>query len=72
MLSTFAAFYGLILTMKATMEAGTQVQHRDNPNWKGVVVRDLDPRKPVNGVVLLNHNGRVARMHKNLLRKLTR
>jgi hypothetical protein len=47
---------------------GTQVHHRDNHNWKGVVVRDLDPRKPVNGVVLLNHNGRVARMHKDLLR----
>jgi hypothetical protein len=44
------------------------VHHRDNHQWKGVVVRDLDPRKPVNGVVLLNHNGRVARMHKDLLR----
>ena len=58
--------------MKATMEAGEEVQHRDNHQWRGVIVRDLDPRKPVNGVVLLNHNGRVARMHKNLLRKVTR
>tara|TARA_B100000214_G_scaffold371748_1_gene348720 strand:+ start:367 stop:723 length:357 start_codon:yes stop_codon:yes gene_type:complete len=50
------------------VEKGTQVQHRDNPNWKGVVVRDLDPTKPVNGVLLVHHNGRTARMHKNLLR----
>jgi hypothetical protein len=70
--STFAAFYGLIITMKAAMKAGEEVHHRDNPQWRGVIVRDLDPRKPVNGVVLLSHNGRVARMHKNLLRKLTR
>ena len=48
------------------------MRHRDNPQWRGVVVSDLEPRKPVNGVVLLNHNGRVARMHKNLLRKVTR
>jgi len=60
--------------MKATktnwfkFSKGTQVHHRANPQWKGVVVQDLDPRKPVNGVVLLNHNGRVARMHKDLLR----
>ena len=66
------AIYGLIVTMKATMTAGTLVHHRDNPQWRGVIVRDLDPRKPVNGVVLLNHNGRVARMHKDLLRKVTR
>ena len=51
------------------MKTGTQVQHRDNPQWRGVIVRDLDPRKPVNGVVLLSHNGRVARMHKDLLKK---
>lgn len=54
------------------MKAGEEVQHRDNHQWRGVIVRDLDPRKPVNGVVLLSHNGRVARMHKNLLRKVTR
>jgi hypothetical protein len=50
------------------VEKGTQVEHRDNPSWKGVVVRDLDPRKPVNGVLLVDHNGRTARMHKSLLR----
>ena len=49
-------------------ETGTQVEHRSNHNWKGVVVRDLDPRKPVNGVLLVDHNGRTARMHKSLLR----
>jgi len=47
---------------------GTQVHHRDNHNWKGVVVRDLEPTKPVNGVLLVHHNGRTARMHKNLLK----
>jgi hypothetical protein len=65
---TFVAIYGLIVTMKA----GTLVHHRDNHQWRGVVVRDLDPRKPVNGVVLLNHNGRVARMHKDLLKVVTK
>ena len=54
------------------MKTGTLVQHRDNHQWRGVVVRDLDPRKPVNGVVLLNHNGRVTRMHKDLLKKVTK
>ena len=54
------------------MKTGTLVQHRDNHQWRGVVVRDLDPRKPVNGVVLLNHNGRVARLHKDLLVEVTR
>ena len=49
-------------------ETGTQVQHRDNPNWKAVVVRDLEPRRPVNGVVAVNHNGRVMGMSKTLLR----
>jgi len=49
-------------------ETGTQVHHRDNPSWRGVVVRDLDPRKPVNGVLLVHHNGRTARMFKDLVR----
>ena len=49
-------------------ETGTQVQHRDNPNWKAVVVRDTNPRKPVNGFVLVNHNGRESLMPKSLLR----
>ena len=49
-------------------ETGTQVQHRDNPNWKAVVVRDTNPRKPVNGMLLLNHKGRVALMPKTLVK----
>ena len=63
-----------IITMEATktswnkFDKGTQVHHRDNPQWKGVVVRDLDRGMPVNGVVLVDHNGRTARMHKSLLR----
>ena len=32
------------------------------------MVRDLDPRRPVNGVVAVNHNGRVSGMSKTLLR----
>ena len=69
---TFAVIYGLILTMKATMKAGEEVQHRDSPQWRGVIVRDLDPRKPVNGIVLVHHNGRTARMFKDTLKKVNR
>ncbi len=36
--------------------------------WKAVVVRDLNPRKPVNGCVMVNHNGREVPMGKSLLR----
>ena len=50
------------------VKAGTQVHHRDNPNWKAVVVRDTNPRKPVNGFVLVNHNGRESLIPKSLLR----
>ena len=64
--------YPVCYTIRMKMKAGTLVHHRDNHQWRGVVVRDLDPRKPVNGVVLLNHNGRIARMHKDLLVKVTR
>ena len=49
-------------------ETGTQVQHRDNPNWKAVVVRDTNPRKPVNGFLLVNHNGRESLMPTTLLK----
>ncbi len=57
-----------VLPLGMKFERGTQVHHRDNPNWKGVVVRDLDPRKPVNGVLLVHHNGRTARMFKDTVR----
>jgi len=46
----------------------SQVHHRANPQWKGVVIRDLDRGMPVNGVVLVDHNGRPTRMQKGLLR----
>ena len=49
-------------------KTGTQVHHRDNPNWKAVVVRDPTPRKPVNGFLLVNHNGRESLMPKSTVR----
>tara|TARA_Y100001938_G_scaffold42876_1_gene59077 strand:- start:1122 stop:1388 length:267 start_codon:yes stop_codon:yes gene_type:complete len=49
-------------------ERGTQVHHRDNPNWKAVVVRDTNVRATVNGLVRVNHNGRESLMPKTLLK----
>ena len=49
-------------------ETGTQVHHRENPNWRAVVVRDLNPNKPVNGLLLVNHNGRESVMPKTVLK----
>ena len=49
-------------------DRGTQVHHRDNPNWKAVVVRDTNPSAPVNGLVRVNHNERESLMPKTLLR----
>ena len=57
-----------VLPLGMKFERGTQVHHRDNPNWKAVVVRDLNPRKPVNSCVMVNHNGREVPMGKSLLR----
>ena len=68
------SFVWYIILMKATktnwfkFSKGTQVHHRANPQWKGVVIRDLDRGMPVNGVVLVDHNGRPTRMQKGLLR----
>ena len=59
---------GLWFNLLMKFETGTQVQHRDNPNWKAVVVRDTNPRKPVNGMLLLDHKGRVALMPKTLVK----
>ena len=59
---------GLWFNLLMKFETGTQVQHRDNPNWKAVVVRDLNPRKPVNGLVVVNHNGRESVMPKSVVR----
>ena len=50
------------------VKAGTQVHHRENPNWKAVVVRDTNPRKPVNGFVLVNHKGRESLMPKSTVK----
>ncbi len=50
------------------VKAGTQVHHRENPNWRAVVVRDLNPSKPVNGLLLVNHNGRESLMPKTVVR----
>ena len=49
-------------------ERGQLVKHRDNPMWKAVVLRDLNPRKPVNSCVMVKHNGREVPMGKSLLR----
>ena len=47
---------------------GQLVKHRDNPNWKAVVLRDLNPRKPVNSCVVVEHNGSERVMGKSVLR----
>ena len=57
-----------MLPLGMKFETGTQVQHRDNPNWKAVVVRDTNVRATVNGLVRVNHNGRESLMPKSLLR----
>ena len=60
-------------------ETGTQVQHRDNPNWKAVVLRNADrPSKPeclarewcppVSHCVVVDHNGEEKLMGKSVLR----
>ena len=59
---------GLWFNLLMKFETGTQVQHRDNPNWRAVVVRDTNPRKPVNGFVLVNHNGRESLMPKSTVK----
>ena len=57
-----------VLPLGMKFERGTQVHHRDNPNWKAVVVRDTNPSAPVNGLVRVNHNGRESLMPKTLLK----
>jgi len=52
------------------IETGTLVKHKDNPSWRAVIVRDTDPRKTVNGMVVVYHNGREAKMFKSLLKKV--
>ena len=57
-----------LLPLGMKFDRGTQVHHRDNPNWKAVVVRDTNVRATVNGLVRVNHNGRESLMPKTLLR----
>ena len=52
------------------IKEGTKVSHKHNPRWQGVVTRDLDPRCPVNGFVLVIHNGREGKLPKSLLKKV--
>ena len=58
----------LCFNLLMKFKTGTQVHHRDNPNWKAVVVRDLNPNKPVNGLLLVNHNGRESVMPKTVVK----
>ena len=58
----------LCFNLLMKFKTGTQVHHRDNPNWKAVVVRDTNVRATVNGLVRVNHNGRESLMPKTLLR----
>jgi len=47
---------GYIIVMTGyKIEQGTQVYHRRNPKWRGVVVKDLNPMHPVNGFVMVRH-----------------
>lgn len=51
------------------IEEGSAIQHRDNPRWKGRVVKDLDPKKPTNGYFLVyTPSGELRRMLKTLAR----
>ncbi|MAF42600.1 MAG: hypothetical protein CMI54_00330 [Parcubacteria group bacterium] len=55
------------------IEQGTQVRHKDNPSWKGVVVQDLNPLHPVNGFVMVRHISAsmpLCKMPKSLLVEL--
>ena len=66
----FALYFcgDLWFNTRMKFERGTQVHHRDNPNWKAVVVRDTNVRATVNGLVRVNHNGRESLMPKTLLK----
>ena len=55
------------------IQQGTQVMHRDNPQWKGVVVQDLNPLHPVNGYVMVRHTSPsmpLCKMAKSLMIEL--
>jgi hypothetical protein len=37
------------------MRENDLVRHRDNPSWQAVVLKDLHPRRPVNGLLRVAH-----------------
>jgi hypothetical protein len=39
------------------------VRHRDNPSWQAVVLKDLHPRRPVNGMVRVAHTSPLGNVH---------
>ena len=57
------------------IQQGTQVRHKCNPQWRGVVVQDLNPSWPVNGFLMVRHlagNGHtvLCKMAKSLMVEL--
>ena len=63
----------IVLMTGYKIEQGTQVMHRDNPSWKGVVVQDLNPLHPVNGFMMVRHISAsmpLCRMPKSLMIEL--
>ena len=57
------------------IEQGIQVMHKWNPQWRGVVVKDLNPYHPVNGFMQVRHlagNGHtvLCKMAKELMIEL--
>ena len=45
------------------MRENDLVRHRDNPNWTAVIVKDLEPRRPVNGFVRIAHMTPLGTVH---------
>jgi hypothetical protein len=53
------------------MRENDLVRHRDNPNWRAVIVKDLEPRRPVNGFVRLVHMTPLGTIHHCTMPKST-
>jgi hypothetical protein len=70
------SFMWYIIVMRGyKIKQGTQVRHRDNPQWNAVIVKDLDPDCPVNGSVRYAHTSPlgtvyIGDMPKGLLEKV--
>jgi len=62
------------------IDKGMAVTHKLNPSWSAVVLEDLHPRRPVNGMVRLrttnngdgSADGWVLLLPKSLLKKVNR